>query len=60
MSSKMNFKISQGYFETLAKKNISVEFLNKLHVFKDKEYSSTEQYQNDLNLLFSDDFMDLK
>ena len=60
MSTKMNFKISQGYFETLVKKNVSTEFLNKLHILKDKEYSDTEGYINDLNLVFNEDFKELK
>jgi uncharacterized protein with ParB-like and HNH nuclease domain len=60
MVSTMNFKISQAYFDTLVEKDVPSEFLNKLNLLINKEYSDISGYQDDLNLVFENDFDDYK
>lgn len=54
----MNFKISQAYFDALLDKNISADFIDKLRLLYDKEYTNIEGFKNDLALIYNDEYGD--
>lgn len=56
MNPSINFRISQSYFESLSAKGIPDEFINKLHLLDNKEYSDIESFKSDLNLIFGNEF----